>query len=253
MSDSAGQRAQELRRGLERVQARVAAACAQVGRDPSQLCLIAVTKFFPASDAVALAGLGVRDLGESRDQEAAAKAGDLLRELDPDVMPTLHMVGQVQTKKARSVARWADVVHSADRPKLVSALDRATGNALESGERRRALQVLVQVDLDEVPAEGRGGVAPGEAPRIADQIAGSEHLDLRGTMAVAPAAAAGDDDALARAFTRLQQVHESIRAQHPQADWLSAGMSGDLEHAVAAGATHLRVGSGILGSRPPQG
>jgi len=188
-----------------------------------------------------------------RDQEAAGKVGDLLRELGPDVMPTLHMVGQVQTKKARSVARWADVVHSADRPKLVSALDRATGNALESGERRRALQVLVQVDLDEVPAEGRGGVAPGEAPRIADQIAGSEHLDLRGTMAVAPAAAAGDDDALARAFTRLQQVHESIRAQHPQADWLSAGMSGDLEHAVAAGATHLRVGSGILGSRPPQG
>ncbi|MGB7447662.1 MAG: YggS family pyridoxal phosphate-dependent enzyme [Ornithinimicrobium sp.] len=253
MSGGSAQRSDDLREGLRRVRARVDAACESARRDPGQLCLIAVTKFFPASDAAALVGLGVTDIGESRDQEAAAKVGDLAGQLEPDAMPTVHMVGQVQTKKARSVVRWADVVHSVDRSKLVNALDRATGQALEAGERHRGLDVLVQVDLDAGRAQGRGGVAPQDALPLADSICDSDHLRLRGTMAVAPAGAAGDDAALEEAFAHLRRIHESIRTEHPQARWLSAGMSGDLEHAVAAGATHLRVGSGILGSRPSQG
>ena len=211
-----------------------------------------MTKFFPAADAATLVRLGVTDLGESRDQEAGAKVEDLVRELEPEARPTMHMVGQVQTKKARSVLRWADVVHSVDRPKLVNALDRATERAIEEGDRSRPLDVLVQVDLDGGQAEGRGGVTPAAAAELAGSIAATDHLRLRGTMAVAPAAAAGDDVALGQAFAHLQQLHEDIRSEHPDAQWLSAGMSGDLEHAVTAGATHLRVGSGILGSRPPQ-
>ncbi|HKJ11944.1 MAG TPA: YggS family pyridoxal phosphate-dependent enzyme [Ornithinimicrobium sp.] len=246
-------RSTELAERLGRVRARIALACRQVGRDPEELCLVAVTKFFPAADAATLVRLGVGDLGESRDQEAAGKLEGLGAELEGGPLPRMHMVGQVQTKKARSVVRWADVVHSVDRPKLVTALDRAVGRALGEGERADPLDVLVQVDLDGGAAQGRGGVRPQEAVDLAERVAECEHLSLRGTMAVAPAGAAGDEAALTRAFAELQQVHGLIRGRFPQAQWLSAGMSGDLEQAVGAGATHLRVGSGILGSRPPQG
>lgn len=252
MTGPSEQRRAELGRSLQQVKDRIEAACRLAGRDPAEVRLIAVTKFFPAADAAALVSLGVGDLGESRVQEAEAKVDDLTDVLAPEAMPTLHMVGQVQTKKARSVARWADVVHSADRPKLVAALDRATGRAVEEGERTGPLDVLVQVDLDAGAAQGRGGVAPEAAVDLAGAIAACEHLRLRGTMAVAPAAAAGDEAALRQAFDDLRYRHELIQAQHPGARWLSAGMSGDLEHAIAVGATHLRVGSGILGSRPPQ-
>ena len=148
----------------------------------------------------------------------------------------LHFVGQLQSNKAASVARYADVVQSVDRAKLARALDRA---ATASG---RVLDVTVQVGLDD--AEGRGGVAPGEARALADLVAGSASLRLRGVMAVAPLGA--DPRA---AFARLREVGDGIRADHPDATWVSAGMSADLEAAVAEGATHLRVGSAILGSR----
>ena len=230
--EGSGGRRAELEHNLAAVHARIEAACAAAGRDPAEVTLIAVTKFFPASDVDLLADLGVRAVGENRDQEAAAKFAEVTRRADLRV----HFIGQLQSNKASSVVGYADVVQSLDRVKLVGALDRAAGRA------GRRLEVLVQVALDE--AEGRGGVVPAQAPALADAVAASEHLDLRGVMAVAPL---GADPA--PAFARLRDVADGIRASHPDASWISAGMSGDLEQAVAHGATHLRVGTAILGSR----
>jgi pyridoxal phosphate enzyme (YggS family) len=231
VSADAGRRA-ELADNLGRVRARIAAACDLADRDPLEVSLVAVTKFFPATDVDLLAELGVTAIGENRDQEASAKVAELRSRRDLEV----HFIGQLQTNKASSVVSYADVVQSVDRAKLVTALDRAAGS------RGVRPAVLVQVSLDEPPA--RGGVDPGGAMALADQVAASPNLELRGVMAVAPLG--GDADA---AFARLAEVARGIREAHPGASWVSAGMSGDLEAAVANGATHLRVGSAILGSR----
>jgi pyridoxal phosphate enzyme (YggS family) len=219
---------------LSRVRERVEAACAQAGRSPERITLVAVTKFFPASDVDLLADLGVSAIGENRDQEASAKMSELTRREDLAV----HFIGRLQTNKAGSVVSYADVIQSVDRSKLVAALDRAAGS------RGVRPAVLVQVSLDDPP--DRGGVAPGEALQLAGEVAASDHLVLRGVMAVAPL---GADPA--PAFARLREVAGGIQEAHPAATWISAGMSGDLEAAVAHGATHLRVGSAILGSRQP--
>lgn len=232
----------ELARRLAEVEERVARACADAGRDRGEVTLVVVTKFFPASDLRLLAELGVRDVGESRVQEAQAKAQD--EALAPWPSPTgeplrTHFIGQVQTNKAAAVVGWADLVHSLDRPKLARALDRA---AQAAGTVQR---VLLQVDLEDGADEGRGGVRPADLAGLAEQVATGEGLDLAGLMAVAPR---GDDpDA---AFERLAGLAGGLRASYPGAAVLSAGMSGDLEAAVRHGATHLRVGSAILGPRP---
>ena len=232
-------RRDELVAGLQSVRRRIEDACAAAGRVPQDVRLIVVTKFFPVSDVVLLAGLGVRDIGENRDQEAAAKLAEL--PAHERSLLAVHFIGQLQSKKATSVARYADAVHSVDRAKLVRVLDGAAGRA------GRRLDVCVQVDLDPPgEGEGRGGSRPDDVARLADQVAECEHLRLRGVMAVAPL---GADPA--PAFARLRTVADAIRADHPEATWISAGMSADLEQAVAHGATHLRVGSAILGSRPP--
>ena len=228
---SADRRA-ELATNLEAVRARIAGACEAAGRAPDQVTLIAVTKFFPASDVDLLAGLGITAIGENRDQEVSAKLEDVAARADLEV----HFIGQVQSKKAGSVVGYADVVQSVDRPKLVAALDRAAGTA------GKVLDVLVQVNLDD--AVGRGGVRPDGARELADLVAGSSHLRLRGVMAVAPLGVDPEP-----AFARLEEVARGIREDHPGADVVSAGMSGDLEAAIAHGATHLRVGSAILGTR----
>ena len=230
-----GSRREELAAGLAAVRQRVERACAASGRRPEELELIAVTKFFPASDADLLAELGVRHIGENRHQEAVEKV-DQLRHRD---LLTVHFIGQLQTNKAAAVAAYADVVQSVDRLRLV--------NALQKGAHRagRRLGVLVQVSLDEHDHEGRAGASPGDAPLVADAVAQAPDLDLLGVMAVAPL---GGDPA--PAFARLREVAHGIQAVHPGATWVSAGMSADLEAAIAHGATHLRVGSAILGSRP---
>src|SRR5690606_10175153 len=227
------ERRAELAEGIERVRARVAAACAAAGRDESEITLIAVTKTFPASDVRLLAGLGLTDIGENRDQEARPKAAECA-----DLPLTWHFVGRLQTNKARSVAGYADVVHSVDRAKLVRALSAA---AVRAG---RTLRCLVQVSLDEnaSPEErGRGGAHPGDVPELADEIAGADGLELGGVMAVAPLGA----DPLP-AFERLAGIAAEVRRNHPGASIVSAGMSGDLEQAIACGATHLRVGTALL-------
>jgi pyridoxal phosphate enzyme (YggS family) len=228
----------EIAAGLEAVEARILAACTAAGRDRSEITLVAVTKTFPASDVGHLAALGVRDVGENRDQDAAKKVAECERAGVPGLR--WHFVGQLQRNKAGSVATYAHVVHSVDRARLVTALDRA---ALAAGRR---VVALVQVDLRAEPLDdGRGGAAPSFVAELAEAVAGAQQLELGGVMAVAPM---GEDPA--PAFARLAEVAARLRRDHPSATVVSAGMSGDLEAAVQHGATHLRVGTALLGSRP---
>jgi PLP dependent protein len=231
-----GRRA-ELADNLAVVRRRVAGACARADRDPATVTIVAITKTWPASDVVLLAELGVRHVGENRDQEAREKAAACAA-----LGLTWHFVGQLQRNKAASVARYADIVESVDRSSLVVALDRG---AVHAGRR---LGVCIQVDLDEAgrTAVGppRGGAAPAEVLGLADQVAGCGSLDLLGVMAVAPLGADPRS-----AFDRLAEIHEELRTLHPGASMRSAGMSADLEPAIAAGATHIRLGSALLGHR----
>ncbi|MGO4362789.1 YggS family pyridoxal phosphate-dependent enzyme [Terrabacter sp. RAF57] len=238
---SAGDEARrdELRDNLGAVRTRIERGCAEAGRDPDDVTLVVVTKYFPTSDVLLLHDLGVRHFGENRDQEAAEKFREVRHALSEAgaEAPTLHFIGRLQSNKAAHVAGYADVVQSVDRTKLVAALAKGAHAA------DRTVEVLLQVSLD--GDTSRGGVLPADVDALADTVAAQELLDLRGVMAVAPLGA--DPDA---AFTRLREVADGIRARHPGADWISAGMSGDLEAGLRHGATLLRVGTAILGSRP---
>ncbi|MFI1468689.1 YggS family pyridoxal phosphate-dependent enzyme [Streptomyces wuyuanensis] len=233
----------ELAENLARVEERIASACAAAGRKREEVTLIVVTKTYPASDVRLLHGLGVRHVAENKDQEAAPKAAAC-----SELSLTWHFVGQLQTNKARSVAGYADIVQSVDRPKLVRALSAA---AVHAG---RELGCLVQVALDaESGRQGdRGGVAPGDVEELAAAVDEAPGLRLDGLMTVAPLAGpyAGRQQA---AFERLMEFSSRLRADRPAANMVSAGMSADLEQAVAAGATHVRVGTAVLGVRPRLG
>ncbi|MGA7203862.1 MAG: YggS family pyridoxal phosphate-dependent enzyme [Specibacter sp.] len=212
--------------------------------------LIVVTKFHPAADVRRLRQLGVADVGENRDQEAAAKAHDVA---DPALR--WHFIGQLQKNKAKSVVHYAHSVHSIDRSSLVGALGRAMA-AQQDLNGRAALECFIQVDLsgDADPAGvsgepgARGGAAPSDVGMLADLVAGAAGLKLAGVMAVAPL-----DAEPSAAFERLAEISAALVHNHPGAAAISAGMSHDLEAAIRAGATHLRVGSDILGPRPAVG
>ncbi|WP_418909745.1 YggS family pyridoxal phosphate-dependent enzyme [Arthrobacter antioxidans] len=239
-------RARELEERLRAVRTRISSAALSAGRD--EPALVVVTKYFPASDVRILAALGVTDVGENRDQEAAAKAAEL-----QDLDLAWHFIGQLQTNKARSVVRYAHSVHSVDRLPLITAL----GKAVTAEQERRAaagmgargdLHCFLQFTLDagaDPASAGRGGALPGDAAHLAEACAATEGLRLAGVMAVAPL---GADPA--GAFERLLSISAEVRAVDPAASAVSAGMSADLEEAVAAGATHLRIGSDVLGPRP---
>jgi pyridoxal phosphate enzyme (YggS family) len=235
----AGDRRAEISAGLDRVQARIAAACAEVGRSPEEVTLTVITKYFPVSDVRLLAELGVTDVGENKHQEAQAKAAECA-----DLGLRWHFVGNLQSNKAAAVARYADVVESVDRPKLLTGLSRG------AHERGRPLDCLVQVNLDPDAGvgSGRGGAAPDDVVALAERVVGTEGLRLRGVMTVAPT---GEDPR--PAFVRLARLADEVRRVEPSATWVSAGMSGDLEDAVREGATHVRIGSAVLGPRPPLG
>jgi len=227
-------RRDELAVRLAAVRQRISAACEAAGRDVGDITLIAVTKTHPASDVRLLAALGVRDLGENRDAEAAPKAA-LCRDLDL----SWHFIGQLQTNKCASVARYAAVVHSVDRMRLIRALGEAARRA------GRVIDCLVEVSLDGDPA--RGGAPATEVPALAEALGAGPGLVLRGVMAVAPLGMAPD-----RAFAKLGESAAAVRAVCPAATMISAGMSGDLEAAVEAGATRLRIGTALLGDRGPR-
>jgi len=242
------ERLAELAANLTAVRASIADACADAGRDAAEVGLIAVTKTFPVPDIIALAGLGLTDIGENKDQEAVPKvaacdaAGLALR---------WHFVGQLQVNKVASVARYAYMVHSVDRTRLVSALGR---RASEAGRVIRCLvQVSLAADADAGGASGsvdsggaaeRGGAPPGEVLGLAAQIAAADGLELAGVMAVAPLGQPARP-----AYARLRQIADTVRSAYPQAQVISAGMSGDLRDAIAEGATHVRIGTALLGGR----
>ena len=236
-----GRRA-DLVAALASVRHRLADAASAAGRDPRTITLVAVTKTYPATDVATLVELGCADIGENRDQEAAAKVVETAALLASRAIagaPRWHFIGRLQSRKCRSVAQYAHAVHSVDRPELVTGL----AEGLRRAE-RESLGVFVQVSLDGDPA--RGGVVESDLLPLADTIAASERLQLLGVMAVAPLEA--DADA---AFARLAEISARLRSQHPAADAISAGMSADLEAAVKHGSTHVRVGSALLGRRAP--
>lgn len=224
-------RLEELRLNLADIELRIDEACEAAGRARDDVTLIAVTKTWPSSDIRLLASLGVCEVGESRDQEAILKHEEC-RGLDLK----WHFIGQFQTNKANHIAQYADVVHSLDRLKAVDALQRAAGNA------HREIVGLVQVSLDD--AEGRGGASIESVLEIASAIHQSSNLRLGGVMAVAPLEADPTS-----AFRQLEAVAAEVQSAYAEAKMVSAGMSQDMVEAIACGATHLRIGSAIMGSR----
>ena len=219
-------RSQELSSNLDSIRARIGAAIQGSGRNPDEVTLIVVTKTFPASDVQILYDLGVRDFGENRDQEASVKSLEL-----PDDC-RWHFQGQIQSNKLKSIAEWADVLHSID--------DIAHARKLNSLVAEK--DIFVQVSLDNLP--NRGGVLPNLLPDFLEEVSALANLNLRGLMAVAPL---GEEPA--RAFSRLKVLSDQVVRVHPKAHEISAGMSNDFEAAVAQGATHIRIGSQILGVR----
>lgn len=228
--DAGDPRTRLLADNLAATRDRIRRAATASGRDPESVTLIVVTKTYPADDVRRLVDLGVREFGENRVQEAAAKS-----DAGAFAGTRLHLIGQLQTNKAAQAIRYADAIHTLDRAKLVAPLARA------SAATDRHPAILIQVSLDGDPA--RGGAPVADVPALVESALAAG-LALRGVMAVPPL---GTDPA--RAFADLARIRERVLKQAPAATMMSAGMSADLEAAVAAGATHLRVGSAILGSR----
>lgn len=239
MTEATEMRRTELAANLADVEERIASACRMAGRQREDITLVVITKTFPASDVDLLAELGVTDVGENRHPEAGIKHDEVASTMR---WPELrwHFVGGLQTNKASAVTRYADVIQSVDRLKLVTALERGAAAA------DRVVTCLVQVGLSE--DAGRSGAPAADATAIAEAIAGSTHLRLGGVMAVAPLGAEPLE-----AFSELAEVAREVRQRFPEANAISAGMSGDLEQAVLAGATHLRIGRSVLGERPSLG
>jgi len=222
---------------LAAVRANIADACTAVGRSVAEITLIAVTKGFPVEDIQTLVRLGVNDVGESRDQAAREKVAELAAAADVDAASVRwHFIGQLQTNKARSVAQYAHAVHSVDRPELVTALSAGAARV------ERDIDAFIQVSLD--GDAGRGGARIDEVARLAELVVGAPRLRLAGVMAVAPLGQEPD-----AAFATLAEVSQRLRVQYPDASAISAGMSTDFAIALAHGATHLRIGSALLGRR----
>ncbi|MGY2747174.1 YggS family pyridoxal phosphate-dependent enzyme [Pseudarthrobacter sp. O4] len=239
MDEQQDPRLAELRGRLAAVRSRIDGAAAAVGRQESPPRLIVVTKFHPAEDVRRLASLGVTDVGENRDQEASDKAAGL-----GDLDLRWHFIGQLQSNKAKSVVKYAHAVHAVDRPQLAGALAKAMAAERERTG-RDPLDCFIQVSLDDDADGHRGGALPDDVPALADRLASSDGLRLAGVMAVAPL---GADPG--RAFEKLAEISARLRTGYPDATGISAGMSQDLEAAIRFGATHLRIGSDILGPRP---
>jgi len=230
-------RLSEIQSNLEIIQSRIESACTVAGRDISEITLIAVTKTYPASDVDLLKQLGIENVGENRDQEASAKKLEVKSEFK------WHFIGQLQSNKAKSVVNYADLIHSVDRWSLAKEIQKSAQGI------DKVQQVLIQVDLDQSgPDPTRGGIWPAELRELAKLINQASHLELMGLMSVAPL---GEKPELA--FARLKEIRVDFLKENPGAQILSAGMSDDLESAILHGATHLRIGSALLGERPKIG
>ena len=245
MTAMAGDRERELADALAALRARLARAAEAADRNPNEIELLPITKFFPASDVLILRRLGCLEFGESREQEASNKRAEVGAVLGADPI-RWHMVGRIQRNKARSIAGWAYAAHSVDSAKLIAALDRAATEALERGHRPEPLRVYLQLSLD--GDEARGGVGI-DRQDVVDElcatIAAADGLAFVGLMAIPPLDADPDD-----VFLRLQEEKERVQKSYDQPLELSAGMSSDLESAVKHGSTCVRVGTALLGQRP---
>ena len=224
-------RKQQIEENLNQIRKNIAKAAAKSGRNPDEIKLIVVTKTFPISDLEILYSLGIRQFGENRDQEASEKA----EALPPDI--NWHFQGGIQSNKLKSICKWASVIHSVDQFKYAQIIS----------EQRRAkpIEIFIQVSLDQ-PPESRGGVDPAKLIELANQISALPNLKILGLMAVGPV-----DQEVEPAFARLQQIQATFLTHFKDAVFLSSGMSGDYEMAISYGATHLRIGSSILGIRAP--
>ena len=216
---------------LELVKEKISAAAQAAGRSPSEITLIAVTKTFPVSDLEILYELGVRNFGENRDQEAAPKVGVLPADI------TWHFQGGIQSNKLKSISNWASVIHSVDKFKYAQMISQFSVD--------KTKEIFIQVSLDTLP-QSREGVDPADLMQLAEQIMSLPNLEVKGLMAVAPL-----DQPTEQAFVRLQQIQQKFIQLYPAASSLSSGMSGDYELAISLGATHVRIGSSILGNRSP--
>jgi pyridoxal phosphate enzyme (YggS family) len=212
-------RIDEISTQLEIVRSKIAAVA------DHEVTLIAVTKTFPASDVQILHDLGVSDFGENRDAEGAEKSV---------IVPgTWHFQGQIQSNKLKSITTWAHVIHSLDDPRHFEIIERVASHPLS---------IFLQVSLD--GAHHRGGVALDELYALADLVEKSPTHSLAGLMSVPPLGVDPDT-----AFSQLAVIHNDFLKAFPKATGLSAGMSGDYQSAISHGATHVRIGSSILGSR----
>ena len=216
---------------LELVKAKISTAAQAAGKSPSEITLIAVTKTFPVSDLEILYELGVRNFGENRDQEAAPKVSALPADI------TWHFQGGIQSNKLKSISNWASVIHSVDKFKYAQMISQFSVG--------KTKEIFIQVSLDTLP-QSREGVDPADLMQLAEQIMSLPNLEVKGLMAVAPL-----DQPTEQAFVRLQQIQQKFIQLYPAASSLSSGMSGDYELAISLGATHVRIGSSILGNRSP--
>lgn len=228
---SLGERLNSVRVGID-------TAARASDRSPDDISLIVVTKFHPEQLVRDLFALGVRDVGENRHQEAAEKSAAC-----SDLSLRWHFIGQLQSNKARSALEYADVIHSVDRPSLVTALNRAW---TETEPGRAPVDCFIQLNLTENP--DRGGVSPANLESLTEMVSLSPALHLLGLMAVAPL-----DKDPAQAFEIVARESQRLREWVPEARFISTGMSHDYPEAIAAGATHLRIGSAITGNRPLRG
>jgi PLP dependent protein len=238
----AGSPVRNVARALETVRARIEQACAQAGRDAAGIRVLAVTKGFGPEAIEAAIAANIADIGENYFQEAQAKFARVQWPAAPDRAPAVrrHFIGPIQSNKARKIAGLFDVVQTVDDVSIARALDR--GAALSG----RALDVLIQVN---VASDDRNGVSLEECARLGREIAALPSLRLRGVMAVGPL----DPSAARSAFDKAAHAYQTLASEHAHIDTLSMGMSGDLEVAIAAGATMVRVGTSLFGARPVKG
>ena len=220
-------RAKEIAFNVASVRERMASACKEIGRDVTEVQLIAVTKTYPLEDVDILRNLGLENFAENRDGEGRHKSSL--------VPATWHFQGQIQSNKISSIASWADVIHSIDDIRHLRLISKAIPDS-------KVVSVFIQVNLDSQP--GRGGVSAEGLSPLAELALISPGVRLEGLMAVAPLGEKTEST-----FARLAQIHSDFSQHFPSATSLSAGMSGDFEVAIKYGATHVRVGSSILGSR----
>ena len=220
----------EIAQNLKEVQERVLASATRASRSPAEITLIAVTKTYPVSDVQILKNLGIENFGENRNEEGQEKA--------PFVDGIWHFQGQIQSKKLSAISQWAHYIHSIDDPVHLEKLERSL--ELQNFQGRKG--IFLQLTLD--AAQGRGGVKADELEKLGEIVLSCPHLTLMGLMCVPPVHM--DSEA---AFTEVSGVHQNFMKIFPEATGLSIGMSGDYEVAISYGATHIRVGSSILGPR----